>query len=152
MVNHITAEESKKMEKRLKYPYNAIWIIGTANGLRISDVLNLTLKNIGNGRPTVTIRKTNKSKRIYIPKRAQRLVYANESLRDTNSPTWNISRQAVHKAFNKAAHELGITANVGTHTMRKTYAYKLLNNGKTYKYIQNKLQHDNLGDTLRYLI
>lgn len=146
--DHLSSTDKRRMEKRLKYPYSAIWIIGTESGLRISDILELTVEQVKNGRPTIKIKKTKKSKRIYIPKRAQKEILANCPESGT---VFNITRQAVFKTFKKTATDLNIKAVVGTHTMRKTYAWKLKEKGKSYTYIQGKLQHQSLGDTLRYL-
>lgn len=146
--DHLSSTDKKRMEKRLKYPYNVIWIIGAESGLRISDILDLTVTQVKNGRPTIRIKKTKKSKRVYIPKRAQKEILANCPKSGT---VFTITRQAVFKAFKKTAADLGIKAVVGTHTMRKTYAWKLKEKGKSYAYIQGKLQHQSLGDTLRYL-
>ena len=95
--DHLSSTDKKRMEKRLRYPYNVIWIIGTESGLRISDILDLTVDQVKNGRPTIKIKKTKKSKRVYIPKRAQKEILANCPKSGT---VFTITRQAVIKAGN----------------------------------------------------
>lgn len=136
-----------------------IYTIGAHNGLRISDVLRLQVKHIRAYRPTIKEIKTGKAKRLYIPaKLRQELIEATKTKPDTawlfpspTNPSKPISRQAVFKAFKRAAHKRGDKANVGTHTMRKNYAQKLLRKGLPLKRIQTKLNHRYLADTLRYV-
>lgn len=142
-----------------------IYIIGAHNGLRVSDVIALRVKHLKIQKPTIREKKTGKPKRIYIPEKARRALinrakqrkdsdndYIFQSPRDKKR---HISRQAVWKAFEKAeniAARNGEKINVGTHSMRKAYAQKLLRKGKSYDDIRKKLNHAQYGDTLRYLI
>ena len=56
------------------------------------------------------------------------------------------------KAFKKASKKSNIDYNIATHSMRKSYAHKLLKKGKNFKYIQGKLNHTSQADTLTYII
>lgn len=142
-----------------------IYIIGAHNGLRVSDVIGLKVKHLKIQKPTIREKKTGKPKRIYIPKKTRtELINRSERRKDSDndyvfqSPKnrkQHISRQAVWKAFRTAeniAAKNGRTINVGTHSMRKAYAQKLLKKGKSYEDIRKKLNHAQYGDTLRYLI
>lgn len=143
-----------------------IYIIGANNGLRVSDVLNLRVKAVRKRLPTIKEIKTGKSKRIYIPVEIARRLAARADERgdsdndyifkSPSNPDKPMTRQAVWKAFKKAEDEVfkkyGDKVNVGTHSMRKSYARKLLRKGKSYKEIQVRLNHAQLGDSLRYLI
>lgn len=142
-----------------------IYIIGAHNGLRVSDVIGLKVKHLRVQKPTIREKKTGKSKRIYIPKRTrEELIDRSERRSDSDNDyifqskknrKQHISRQAVWKAFRTAeniAAKNGKQINVGTHSMRKAYAQKLLRKGKSYDDIRKKLNHAQYGDTLRYLI
>ena len=122
-----------------------IYIIGAHNGLRVSDVITLKVKHLKIQKPTIREKKTGKSKRIYIPEKTRKiLVDRSEKRKDSDndyifqSPRdkkRHISRQAVWKAFEKAESIVarnGEKINVGTHSMRKAYAQKLLRKGKSY--------------------
>jgi site-specific recombinase XerD len=108
--------------------------------------------------PTIKEMKTGKSKRIYIPKklRAELLQfsrYHKKYIFESNtSNCGHITRQAVWKHFKKVANLIGLETNIGTHTMRKNKVLSLMQKGKDYKYIKSKLNHDNLGDTLLYML
>ena len=148
-----------EIEKALSGTMLNIYTIGAHNGLRISDVLRLRVQHIRAYRPTIREQKTGKTKRLYIPsKLRQQLIAATQNKPDTawlfpspNDPSKPISRQAVYKAFKKAERKRGGTKHIGTHTMRKNYAQKLLRKGASLKRIQAKLNHRYLTDTLRYV-
>lgn len=147
------------LDKYLKTPYKEIWQIGNATGLRISDIIKLKFKDLKKEKPTITETKTGKSKRIYIPKKARiKLLSLQKNQSDesyvfsSTGKTGHITRQAVHKAFKKAAKKAHENKNIGTHTMRKNYALRQYNRGKGLKYVQKKLNHEQLAETMLYLI
>lgn len=149
-VDHIPKSEQQKLLKHLSFPHSAIWLIGQHTGLRVSDILTLSRQQLLNGRPTIVCKKTGKHKRVYIPQKARELVVKNSSP-DKAYPL-QVSRQAVYKAFKAAKAKADIKSQIGTHSMRKSYAWRLKDKGKSYSYIQAQLQHESIGDTLRYLI
>ena len=55
------------IRKYLSPKMAAIYDIGTATGLRISDILQLRVHVLNIQKPTIREQKTGKSKRIYIP-------------------------------------------------------------------------------------
>lgn len=153
-------QADKKIKKYLSGDMLHIFNIGSTNGLRVSDVINLKVKHLYIHQPTIREQKTGKSKRIYIPKQTRLELQLKtkkrhpeewifQSVTDKNK---HITRQAVYKAFKRAQKLSETKNNVGTHSMRKNYAQKLLQRGKTFEEIRLKLNHRNLGDTLRYLI
>ncbi len=153
-------QADNKFFKYLKGDIKYIYAIGAQNGLRVSDVINLKVKHLYIHQPTIKEQKTGKSKRIYIPKQVRLELQLKTKKRHPEewlfqSPTnasKHITRQAVFKAFKKAQEQSNTKNNVGTHTMRKNYAQKLLRKGKSYSQIQAKLNHRSVSDTLRYLI
>lgn len=154
----MTVYSNEDIIKYLHGKHKLIYIIGMHNGLRISDVLNLRVKHGLQPRSWITEIKTGKHKRIYIPTRIRQdleKLCAGRPADDyifTSDGGKHITRQAVWRAFKRAAAQTGQNINVGTHSMRKSYANKLLRTGKSYKEIQAKLNHEQLGDTLRYLV
>lgn len=158
-----TVYADERLSQHLKGDMLYIYLIGAATGLRVSDILSLRVKQLYIGKPTIKEQKTGKSKRIYIPAEVKRkLIERAEKRGDSKSdfvfkspadPEKPLSRQAVWKAFKKAESKIdGAKKDVGTHSMRKAYAKRLLRKGKKYKEIQVKMNHDSIGDTLRYLI
>lgn len=145
-----------ELGKNLKSPYKEIWEIGNATGLRISDIIKLKVKILSKGKPTITEQKTGKKKRIYIPKKTKEaLIKMTEGkapedyIFSSSSESGHLTRQAVFKAFKKAGKN--VKYNIGTHTMRQNYAMRMKEKNKGLKYVQGKLNHASLGETLLYL-
>lgn len=156
-VNKIDTKREYLFRNRLSYHYRLIYDIGCATGLRITDIITLKKDILTIKEPTITEQKTGKSKRIYIPKKlreelAEYSKYNKKYIFESRSKSGHITRQAVFKHFKRVARIIGTNQNIGTHTMRKNYACKLLKKGKEYKYIKNKLNHERLSDTLLYLL
>ena len=148
-----------ELDKFLKSPYLEIWQIGCATGLRISDIITLKVSQIKTEKPTIHEQKTGKSKRIYIPRkvRAELLKKCADKSDDdfvfsSKSSSGHLTRQAVFKAFKKASKTAQTKKNIGTHSMRKNYALKQYQKEHNLKYVQTKLNHDNMAETALYLL
>lgn len=152
-------QSAPEIERELKGAMYQIYIIGAHNGLRVSDVLKLKVHHVRQYRPTIREQKTGKPKRLYIPSRLRQELIEQTAEQPGSAwlfpsptdPTRHITRQAVYKAFRKAEKRAGGSRHVGTHSMRKNYARKLLRKGQPLKAIQVKLNHRYLTDTLRYV-
>jgi len=156
-VSKISKAKEDIFRKRLAYQYRLIYDIGCATGLRVTDIISLKKDVLSIKEPTITEQKTGKSKRIYIPKKLrEELIEFSKDNRvyifQSKSRLGHLTRQAVFKHFKRIAEIVGTHENIGTHTMRKNYACKLLAKGKNFKYIKTKLNHERLSDTLLYLI
>lgn len=65
-----------------------------------------------------------------------------------------LDRSQVYRILNKAAAEIGLPQNIGTHTMRKTYGYTARNavgNDSVMDVLQTKYNHSSQATTKRYL-
>ena len=156
-------ENDKKFKSYLAPKYKLIYKIGTASGLRVSDIIKLKKIQVqSNNRPSIKAKKTGKVRRIFISQKTRELIndiiradmtgseYLFPSPRD---PKKHITRQSVYKAFQKASLIAGIDHKIGTHCMRKKYAKKQFKkvHGDIFK-VQKMLQHEKIGDTATYLI
>ena len=153
---YLDEAETKTFMDKLNYKYKLIFEIGKTTGLRVSDIVALKKDILKIKEPTIKEKKTGKSKRIYINKKLKtKLIEYSKNNKfyifETSSKCGHITRQAVHKAFKKAQEKSGIKKNISTHTMRKTYAMKLLKKNKGLKYVKDKLNHNAIADTLLYL-
>lgn len=151
-------EPFKKLDKYLDEPYKSIWEIGNATGLRITDILSLKVKHLKIEKPTIREQKTGKSKRIRLPKKTREKLLKETTgkkeeqyIFESKSKTGHLTRQAVFKAYKKASKNAKTKKNIATHTMRKNYALKQYNKGGL-KYVQRKLNHDNISETALYLL
>ena len=152
-----------KFKKNLPEKNRRIDEIGVSSGLRISDVVKLRKNQIINtNRPTITQQKTKKKKRIYIGEKTYKnlLSFIASDLSDNefvfhaaSEAEKHISRQAVWKAFRRAAKKAGVIYPVGTHCMRKKYsAKKYAISGGDISEVQHHLQHFKSSDTLAYIM
>lgn len=151
-------EPCTEIQNYLDAPYDMIWAIGNATGLRITDILQLRVKHLKPEKPTIHEQKTGKSKRIRIPAKTRKqllIMTAGKNDDDfifgSTSKTGHLTRQAVHKAYKRAAKMAHTKKNVGTHSMRKNYALRLYRHGDL-TYVQHKLNHDNAAETALYLL
>ena len=157
--NKIDLQIVALFRSKLNKKHRLIFEIGETTGLRVSDIISLKKSDLEKEKPTIKEKKTGKSKRIYIPKttKAELEKLAKQSKNEyifysPTSESGHITRQAVWKAFKRASKKCKATGNIAPHSTRKDYACKLLKKGKKFTYIQGKLNHANVNDTLRYLL
>lgn len=62
-----------------------------------------------------------------------------------------LDRSQVYRFLNDACKKLGILANVGTHTMRKSFGYHFYKKYNDVALLQKILNHSSPAITLRYI-
>ena len=160
-------EAMKKMLKASNMRDYCMFVMGINSGLRISDLLGLTIGDVmdvnGKVRDRITIReqKTGKCKDFPISDSARKAIseymrtHLNVSQSDvlfaSRKGNKAISRQQAWKIINAAATTVGITDEIGTHTMRKTFGYHAYQSGVDISLIQKLLNHSAPSITLRYI-
>lgn len=147
----------------------ALFVLGINSGLRISDLLNLRVKDVvepGNRRIKICDRmqirekKTRKAKDFPINTpartalgeylRAEQL--CNESvLFPSRKGCKAISPVQAWRIISDAAKSAGISERIGTHSMRKTFAYHAYKKGVDISHLQQLLNHASQTETLRYM-
>lgn len=151
-VDLLEKKEAEKIVKGLSPPYDLIWSIGYSTGLRISDVLSLQARIANKSYVYVTEQKTGKKRRIYIRKKLREQIA--ERVRrfalPKEAPLFSCSRQTVWRNIKKAA--AGINKNVGTHSMRKSYALQCLKKTHSLNTLQKNLNHSMQADTINYIM
>lgn len=141
-----------------KHKYAVLFEFGVNSGLRISDLLNFKIKDIRN-KTQVVLReiKTNKAKSFPLKPTLQDLLNNfckgkddNEYL-FTNANGQQLDRIVFYKAFVRACKALEIKSNVGTHTMRKSFAYHHYKQFKDITLLQTIFNHYTPEVTKRYI-
>ena len=134
-------------------PIDLIWAIGITTGLRISDILTLKYKQLLQRTATITEKKTQKKRRIYIQQyiRATARIYADMHIINTNIAFSKYNRKYIYRHIKKAAERCGIDKNIGTHSMRKSYAAKYITHNSIYD-LQHRLNHNIINDTINYTL
>lgn len=123
-------------------------------GLRVSDVLGLRRDQIGR-QFVVREAKTGKAKRCGLPDWliSEILNNAGDSpwaFPSPRNPAKHRTRQAVWKDLKRVAAAFRIKVNVGTHSMRKSYAVDLMRKYSDVSRVQRALNHDNPAVTMLY--
>ncbi len=142
-----------------------IFVLGINTGLRVSDILGLNIEHVKNKNYVEIIeKKTGKYKRFPLNKKLKELIYnylQSEKRRygkkEKNEPLFTgkknkrLGRSQVYRFLKKACSALNISANVGTHTMRKTFGYFFYKQNNNTALLQKILNHSNPAITMRYI-
>lgn len=135
-----------------------LFVIGINSGLRVSDLLTLTVGDVrGKDRIILREKKTGKTKSFPLSETAKKAL--NEYLKDIDTgvlfPSRKggkaITRQQAYNVLNEAAQAVGIKEAIGTHTLRKTFGYHAYKAGVSLEIIQKLLNHTSPSVTLRYI-
>lgn len=152
----------RKMEgvlKRQNYRDYILFKFGINSGLRISDLLQLKVKDVKNTYHISLIeKKTGKPKDFDINERLESQVndyivgmkdeeYLFKSRKGENKP---IGRVQAYRILRKAADKIGLK-KIGTHTLRKTYGYWHYKKNKDVAMLQNIFNHSSPSITLDYI-
>ena len=127
--------------------YKALFRLMVNTGLRIGEILNLSLDQISFYDNFASIRVIGKGNKERIITISKDLIYEaiNNGVFDKK-----ISARAVEKAIKKYAQKAGLK-NITPHTLRHTFAVLLLKRGKPINEIQALLGHSNIATTSIYL-
>ena len=172
MKNIVEPIKSKKdLERIEKFLENhsrrnrLIFAFGINTGLRVSDILGLNVEDV-DGKSYVEIKekKTGKYKRFPLNTKLKALIkdyLQNERCKSyslaENEPLFlgkkhcRLDRSQVYRFLNEACKQLEITANVGTHTMRKSFGYHFYKKYNDVALLQKILNHSSPAITLRYI-
>lgn len=162
-------ETLKKILKSSNLRDYCLFTLGINSGLRISDLLQLKIRDVmdvdGNIRDRITLReiKTNKTKNFPMSSVASKCIqeyllsrsfHHEEPLFLSNKQVDGLSsikRQQAYRIINDAARQIGISEKIGTHTLRKTFGYHAYKASVPIEIIQKLFNHSTPGTTLRYI-
>ena len=156
------------MKKVLKADSNRnyiMFLLGINSGLRISDMLLLKVSDVKdkkgkiNDRVVIREKKTNKSKNFPLSKPVQKALeeytngmeYGGSLLPSREGDNKSITRQQAYRIINAAARAVGITDQIGTHTLRKTFGYHAHKQGASLELLQKLFNHAAPSITMRYI-
>ena len=137
-----------------------LFVLGINSGLRISDLLSLTVDDVKDkDRVTLLEQKTGKYKSFPLSDTCRKAVkdYLDNSAliagalfpsRKGGNP---ITRIQAYRLLDEAARMAGIKDNIGTHTLRKTFGYWAFRQGVDIAIIMQLLNHASPGVTKRYI-
>lgn len=150
-----TKADIEAMKKSLHGRDLLLFIIGINSSLRISDIVNLKREDFDNERLILREKKTDKIKYIRINdsirKALAELAPASGYLFPSRKGGTPITTTQAHRIIKAGAERAGITYNVGSHTMRKTFAYFAYKNGTDLALLMRILNHSSQYETLKYI-
>ncbi|MDK8747549.1 tyrosine-type recombinase/integrase [Streptococcus agalactiae] len=157
-------QDIKKYLKNKNERDYILFSIGIYTGLRISDILELRVKDLKD-KEHLTIqekktknRKKNKQRIIKVHPKLQKELkvflkekslddYVIKSRQGNNKP---ITRERAYGILQDIAKEFNLQS-VGTHTLRKTFGYNIYQQSKNVALLQEMFNHSDPAITLRYI-
>lgn len=126
-------------------------------GLRIGDIINLTLKSFRNNGTSIVLdiveEKTGKNRTFTTPKEVYLVIkeYALDNKLNTEDKLFPLTERAIQKQLKIVCNHLGLE-NVSTHSFRKFYANEIFNNNnQNIELVRALLQHSTIAVTQKYL-
>ncbi len=148
----------------------ALFTLGVNSGLRISDLLQLSLGDVIDDtqrRPKIAERiilreqKTGKAKSFPLNRAARTAlrryvlalpeIHPERALFRSRKGSKAISRVQAYRILTGAAKKAGLKSRIGTHTLRKTFGYWAYKEGVDLTFLQKILNHSSQEDTMRYI-
>jgi len=120
-----------------------IIIIGLNTGIRISNILEVSLEKIDNNYLRIWESKNNTSYSVPLNKKMQDLL--------KEFIPFTINYQQAYYLFNKMKEELKLDIAITPHTLRHTFCTRLLEKGISIPVIQKLANHKKLSTTQHYL-
>jgi integrase len=144
-----------------------LWTVYSC-GLRLSEGLQLQVRDIDKDRMLIHVHRGKGGKDRYVPLPPKTLALLREYWSTHRNPVWlfpsktrraesaraatqPLAKGVVQTAIRKAAGQLGIQKRVSMHTLRHSYATHLLEAGVNLRLIQKYLGHSHLQTTMVYL-
>ncbi len=166
----LTEEEvDKLMDIPLNNPYNyrtkAMLELIYGSGLRISELVNLSLNDIDLYNATILVHGKGSKERIvplgeyakkylilYLDNRDKLIKRKNGNFEELflNNHGMPITRNGFNYLLNNILHEKGIEKKITPHTLRHSFATHMLNNGADLRTIQELLGHSDIVTTRIY--
>lgn len=165
-MNEAPAIKSKRDLAKLKKAMNGrdllLFTVALNTGLRISDILPLTVGDLRKSSLTIREQKTGKSKSIAINESIKAVF--NEVVPSDSRPESvlfpsrkggrPISRVTAYRSLNAALERSELTSKYGAispHSLRKTFGYHALKGGADITLLMRIFNHSSARVTLRYV-
>lgn len=130
-----------------------------AAGLRVSELVALTSRDIDGTRMVIAVRHGKGGKDRYVMLSEQLLGILRDYWKRTRPTHWlfpgpdplqPITTRSLQRVFHDAAEAAGLDKNVTVHTLRHSFATHLLEQKVDIRVIQGLLGHRNINSTTRY--
>lgn len=168
--NFLTTMELEKifMNPKLETPYEIrnrlILELLFATGLRVSELINIKLKDINKFEKSIkTVGKGSKERITFYGEYASEVLklYLNNARSEllgkkkseyllVGKNSTKLTRNRISEIINEEVEKVGLQHHISPHVLRHTFATQLLNNGADIRSVQELLGHKNLSTTQIY--
>jgi site-specific recombinase XerD len=155
----LSRNEIQEILKTIKNEKHHLMIaLAYSAGLRVSEVVNLKIKDINLEELTIHIKgaKGNKDRITIFPEKLKNKITEIVALRDKNNFIFSSERggklteRTAQKVFENALNNARIGKDATFHSLRHSFATHLLENGVDVRYVQELLGHANIRTTQIY--
>lgn len=155
--DYVPMEEAKNLLKEATNPRDkAIIAIYLSTGMRVSELINLTLEQYYSQTIIIKI-KGNRERKIYFNEECRKIVDAYIAVRkDSDIPNLFISNQGtlmrrdcISKMLRKVASKANIEEHISNHTLRHTYVSEICNE-YGINVAKDVICHSDISTTQRY--
>lgn len=152
-------QKIEAMKEALRSPRDRfLFVLGINTALRISDLLKLKVSDLrGKSHLSLKENKTGKARKQIISKPLKKEINAYTEGMDpeawlfpSRTGKGPISRVQAYRILNETAKKIGLD-EIGTHTLRKTFAFHFYQQTNDVVTVQQLLAHSSPAITLRYL-
>jgi integrase/recombinase XerD len=139
--------------------HKAILMLIYSAGLRISEAINLKIKDIDSQRMQIRVEQSKGKKDRYTLLSVKALTILRDYFKAYRPKEWlfegmeagnQYSTRSIQQIFKESVVRAGIKKDVSVHTLRHSFATHLLENGTDIRYIQSLLGHESSKTTEVY--
>ncbi len=159
-INEIKEKLAEKSNRDL-----LLFVLGINTGIRINDLLKLKVEDVWEkSKPKEFLyifdEKSSEVSAYYLNAKVESALRTylnsiefsnNDYLFKSKKVNQPITRQQAYRIINYAAREVGISCNIGTHTLRKTFGYHAYRKGIAISFLKAIYNHVTPAETLRYI-
>ena len=156
----LSREEVERLLKTVRnLKMRTAFITIYAAGLRVSELVALTSRDIDSTRMVIAVRHGKGGKDRYVMLSEQLLGILRDYWKRTKPTHWlfpgpdplqPVTTRSLQRVFHDAAEAAGLDKNVTVHTLRHSFATHLLEQKVDIRVIQGLLGHRNINSTTRY--
>lgn len=155
----LSRKEIKRIVSQIKNPKHRLMIsLGYATGMRVSEVINIKVKDINLDELVVHIKnaKGKKDRVTVFPESLQnefQNLIAGKNINDyvfESNRGGKLTTTSLQKIFVQALRKSGVQKKATFHSLRHSFATHLLENGTDVHYVQELLGHANIRTTQIY--
>ncbi|PLR78028.1 site-specific integrase [Bacillus sp. V3-13] len=143
-----------------------LFVLGINTGIKITEMLDIKVSDVAENNGKVKdfmllfCTDKNKQKRIYLNKKVKAAIKEylaavklnqDDYLFKSSKTEKPISRQQAYRIINDAAKAVGITAKIGTNSLRKTFGFHAYKRGVAISLLQEYFHHSTPAETLKYI-